>query len=61
MTFEMGQRTKAISAILAITELTFDDVSEYDDNELGQFLYELGYDWDTWDKEWVPKGAEVEA
>ena len=61
MTMDEGQRAKAIDKLLDITELDDDDLSEYEDYELGQFLYEQGYTWDEWDKEWVPEGAEVEA
>lgn len=61
MTMDEGQRAKAIDMLLIVTELGEDDLSDYEDYELGQFLYEQGYTWDEWDKEWVPEGAEVEA
>lgn len=61
MTMDGDKWTKAIDTLLAVTELTYDHLSEYEDYELGQFLYEQGYTWDEWDKEWVPEGAEVEA
>lgn len=61
MTMDEGQRAKAIDKLLDITALTDDDLSDYEDYELGQFLYEQGYTWDEWNKEWVLAGAEVEA
>lgn len=61
MTMDEGQRAKAIDMLLIVTELGEDDLSDYEDYELGQFLYEQGYTWDEWDKEWVPEGAKVEA
>ena len=61
MTMDEGQRAKAIDMLLIVTELGEDELSDYEDYELGQFLYEQGYAWDEWDKEWVPEGAEVEA
>lgn len=59
MTFSEGQKAKAIDMLLIVTELSDDDLSEYEDYELGQFLYELGYTWDEWNKEWVPEGVAI--
>lgn len=55
------QYGQAIEKLKEITSISEDDLLEYEDYELGQFLYEQGYTWDEWDKEWVPEGAEVEA
>lgn len=61
MNMTRTQYGQAIEKLKEITSISEDDLLEYEDYELGQFLYEQGYTWDEWDKEWVPEGAEVEA
>lgn len=55
MTMDEGQRAKAIDKLFDVAHVDEKHLQEYEDYELGQWLYELGYAWDEWDKEWVPE------
>ena len=40
------QREEAIATLDALTDVPRGEIEEYDDHELEQWLWELGYEWD---------------
>lgn len=47
------QYGQAIEKLKVVTSVPEDDLLDYEDYELKQWMWELGYEWDDWNQDWV--------